>query len=355
MRAGVQIRQLTGIKVFALLGIFYWHVWPHADSPDVGARLVELFFVISGFLVGLRNHGAFEVSASGCWGYVWPKIRKLYPVYLVGLSLGVLSVALRGSFQFGADTILPIVWALGLQQAWIPAAAMVYNGASWFISAWAFCMLCAPLLQWLLDVAQDTLGAAQGLVVYFVVTLAVRVFLEMCHLCSPGVYAYSLHSNPFVRLLEFSLAYAVGVWFRDRAGRGLSFGVSSLIEVGVVVVAASCVIGLDTVWPRWAFVLVWVAFVPILARGGGLLSWLLSRRPIVMCGKIEMEFFLLHNAIIGVVTALFFIFDLGGYKRAALISFLATIALALICRWLFRSSNPGVSFRRKFGSESSGR
>lgn len=137
-------------------------------------------------------------------------------------------------------------------------------------------------------------------------------------------------------------------------GRVRSFGVSSLVEVGVVVVVASCVIGLDAAWPRWAFVLVWVAFVPILARGGGLLSWLLSRRLIIACGKIEMEFFLLHNATIGVVTALFFIFDLGGYKKAALISFLATIALALFCRWLFHSPNPGISFRRKFDFESSG-
>lgn len=176
VRGEVQIRQLTGIKVLALLGIFYWHAWPHVDSPDMGARLVELFFVISGFLVGLRNHGTFEVSASGCWGYVWPKIRKLYPVYLIGLALGVLGAALRGSFQFGADAVLPIVWALGLQQAWIPAAAMVYNGASWFISAWAFCMLCAPLLQWLLSEAQDTLGAVQGLAAFF-----------CCHACRSGV------------------------------------------------------------------------------------------------------------------------------------------------------------------------
>lgn len=262
------IPQLTGLKVLALLGIFYWHAMPQAGLPDLGARLVELFFVVSGFLVGFRNHGTFDESVSGCWDYVWPKVKALYPVYLLGLVLGVFQHILRGGWCIGAETIPPIVWALGLQQAWVPSIAMMYNGASWFISAWVFCMLCAPVLQWLLERLQGFLGEARGFVASLVLLLLVRIFLEMCRSLTPGVYPYSLHVTPIIRFLKFGVAYSVGVGFRERGGnvkRSLALGAA--LEITAVGAAVACVVLFDKSWPRWAFVLVWVAVIPILAGG----------------------------------------------------------------------------------------
>lgn len=333
-----RISQLTGLKVLALLGIFYWHSMPHVGLPDLGARLVELFFVISGFLVGLRHHGTFEASLSGGWRYVAPKVRLLYPVYLIGIGLGVLKVVLNGGWCFSADTILPIVWALTLQQAWIPSIATKYNGASWFISAWAFCMLCAPALQLLLDKARGVFGSARGSAALFASLFFVRVFLEICQIASPGIYLYSVHVTPFVRLLEFGLAYVSGVWFREHKDKLRLAGADFALEIVASVVVIACVVFFDGVLPRWAFVLIWVVFVSIFAGGGGPFSRLLSWRPLVICGKIEMEFFLLHNAIIGIVSVLFTTLALGGYKKIALASFLVTAALSLLCYRLFRGS-----------------
>lgn len=331
------IPQLTGLKITALLGIFYWHSMPQTGLPDLGARLVELFFVVSGFLVGFRNHGTFDESISGCWKYLWPKVKALYPVYLLGLALGVLQHIMRGGWQIGADTVFPIVWALGLQQAWIPSIAMVYNGASWFISAWAFCMLCAPMLQWLLEQVRGALRETRGLIALFALMLVVRAFLETCQVLSPGVYPYSLHVTPFIRLLEFGAAYLIGVSFRGcRDGANRSFFFQTVMEAVAIAGAFACVVLFDEVWPRWAFVLLWIIVVPILAGGGGLISCLLSWRPLVSCGRIEMEFFLLHNATIGITAVLFSTFSLGGYKKVALASLLVTLVLSIVCHRLFR-------------------
>ena len=260
--------QLTGLKVAALFGIFYWHSMPQAGLPDLGARLVELFFVVSGFLVGIRHHGTFDVSISGCWGYLWPKVRLLYPVYLLGLALGVLQHVLNGGWYVEADTILPIVWALGLQQAWIPAIAMVYNGASWFISAWAFCMFCAPFLQWLLEKMQDVIGEVQGFFAFFFLMLSLRIYLEMCQVLTPGVYPYSLHVTPFIRFLEFGVAYATGVAFREcYSSARKSFVRGAAFELLMVAAVLVCVTLFNEIWPRWAFVLMWIIAVPILAGG----------------------------------------------------------------------------------------
>lgn len=354
-RQNAYFPQLTGLKVVALLGIFCWHSMPHSGLPDFGARLVELFFVTSGFLVGFRRHGAFDMTISGCWNYVWPKVRSLYPVYLLGLALGLFQVCWRGAWSVGVDAILPAIWALGLQQAWIPSISMMYNGASWFISAWVFCMLCAPVLQWTLLKMRNSLGTVRGLAVFLVIMLSARVFLETCQMLAPGAYPYSLHVTPAVRLLEFALAYGTGVMFCEyRCTKGCSPVFGTVLEVLAIALVFACIY-LGRGWPRWAYVLMWVMVILILSGGGGLVSRLLSWKPIVACEKIEMEFFLLHNAIIGIISAWFVSFGLGGYKKTALISLLATIILSIVCHRLFHGAGRGHRLDVNVGTPPQGR
>lgn len=52
-----------------------------------------------------------------------------------------------------------------------------------------------------------------------------------------------------------------------------------------------------------------------------------------------MEFFLLHNAVIGIVSVFFSAFALGGYKKVALAALLVTTALSLLCHRLFRGDS----------------
>ena len=47
-----QIKSLNGLKVISVILIFLWHVYISNPLPDFGARACELFFTISGFLVG---------------------------------------------------------------------------------------------------------------------------------------------------------------------------------------------------------------------------------------------------------------------------------------------------------------
>lgn len=46
-----RIHSLSGLKVIAILLIFWWHSWLNNPPCDLGARCCEFFFVASGFLV----------------------------------------------------------------------------------------------------------------------------------------------------------------------------------------------------------------------------------------------------------------------------------------------------------------
>ena len=184
-------------------------------------------------------------------------------------------------------------------------------------------------------------GGVHGLTIYLFLVFIARVFLEVCHASAPGAYSYSLHVTPVVRLLEFALAYGIGVMFYERGGtKDIPIVLGTALEIFLVVVVFAC-ISFGEGWPRWAFVSMWLMVVLILSMKPGLISRLLSWSPIVACGKIEMEFFLLHNAIIGIVAACFVAYGLGGYKKIALVSFLVTLVLSIACNRLFGAAGKG--------------
>ena len=75
------IHSLTGIKVLAMLALFWWHA-PFTYHPpvDLGARMCEVFFVISGFLFAY-NHWDNKIPETheAAWSYVKKKFIKIWP------------------------------------------------------------------------------------------------------------------------------------------------------------------------------------------------------------------------------------------------------------------------------------
>lgn len=78
-----RIRALDGVKFFSIILIFWWHCSLPSPQVDLGARACEMFFLCSGFLVGLKN--AYDSKWVGTWkescNYVFHKVIKFYVLY----------------------------------------------------------------------------------------------------------------------------------------------------------------------------------------------------------------------------------------------------------------------------------
>ena len=51
-----RINSFTGIKAISLLVIYCWHAPLPRPSVDIGTRLCEILFLISGFLAGYNSY-----------------------------------------------------------------------------------------------------------------------------------------------------------------------------------------------------------------------------------------------------------------------------------------------------------
>ena len=152
---GQHLKQLTALRYFAALWVVFYDYWPHltGSAPPViasGHLGVELFFVLSGFILAHVYLEAFGSGTGRYLDFLWARLARIYPVHLailIGLILLVVGGRL-GGLDIGRQ--LAVVSSLPAQilllQAWGLSPHGGWNHPSWSISAEWFAYLTFPAL-----------------------------------------------------------------------------------------------------------------------------------------------------------------------------------------------------------------
>jgi peptidoglycan/LPS O-acetylase OafA/YrhL len=140
-----EIGALTGLRGIAALCVLGFHVvgWsPAATGFSRGYLAVDLFFVLSGFVLAhvYGEHFSRGITVAGYLSFLWARIARIYPVHLAMLVL-----------------LLPLIGArpgLSLHELWYNLALLQgpwldflsWNYASWSISAEWHAYLIFPII-----------------------------------------------------------------------------------------------------------------------------------------------------------------------------------------------------------------
>lgn len=155
--AGEQLKPLTSLRFFAAVWVVLYHYWPHLglDRPAFVAKGylgVELFFVLSGFIL---SHVYLEAAGERRFGYgkfLWARIARVYPLHiatLVGVgALGAAALALGRHVDPNSVSLAALPSNLTMTQAWGLSPVAGWNHPSWSISAEWFAYLSFPAFAW---------------------------------------------------------------------------------------------------------------------------------------------------------------------------------------------------------------
>ena len=151
------LKPLTTLRFAAALWVVLYDYWPNLAGEDhplpgvlaKGYLGVELFFVLSGFILA---HVYLESAGRGRFGYggfLWNRLARVYPLHLAtllavaGMGIGALlmGVTLQHSVLDWASLPANVL----LVHAWGLAPAAAFNHPSWSISAEWFAYLAFPL------------------------------------------------------------------------------------------------------------------------------------------------------------------------------------------------------------------
>ncbi|MFA7261915.1 MAG: acyltransferase [Caulobacter sp.] len=154
MQDAANIRPLTSLRFFAALWVVLFHYWPKLDVAFTPAMVakgylgVELFFVLSGFILCHVYLSAFGEGRFKYGSFLWNRLARVYPLHLATLA-GMIGLGVAAGLAGVAIDSEILRWDalpanLLMVQAWGLAPAAAFNHPSWSISAEWFAYLSFP-------------------------------------------------------------------------------------------------------------------------------------------------------------------------------------------------------------------
>ena len=319
MRTG-EIKALSGLRIVAALWVVLFHFRPllqMASPPlydslkpilDCGAQGVDLFFILSGFVLTwnyLERMGD-KWSTKATMHFLWLRLARVWPLYLVTMHLAALWIIftlLYGDFpspEAASLTAMNYLRQLVMVQLWVQPFFdfSSWDGPAWSISAeWLAYLLFGLLVLVVFRIARAT--SVRGLLLLaFAATLPPLMLL----VGSGGQFYTPWSWLPRI-VLQFTagaLACAAVRKMRptDRARSGA--GVASVVLLAAIVGALYWFDGHPVPNIRDDFGLVDVLFLPLvvtLSIGSGTLPAVLSTRLMVYGGQVSFGLYMVHELV----------------------------------------------------------
>jgi peptidoglycan/LPS O-acetylase OafA/YrhL len=155
----LHFRTLEIWRLSAALAVMMWHFLRYAPPGHEAASaalfrllpLMEMFFMISGFLIMLRYADTLMTEPGSFRRFIVRRLARLYPLYLVTLIFFcIVGLALHlGYVQ--SDQPERYAWSalpanILLIQAWGVTDVLTFNYVGWTLSAEWFCYLTLPVI-----------------------------------------------------------------------------------------------------------------------------------------------------------------------------------------------------------------
>ncbi len=288
------LRPLTALRFAAALWVAVYTFWPNlAGAPQTavvakGYLGVELFFVLSGFILSHVYLQAAGEKRFSYRGFLWARIARVYPLHLatlIGVG-GLAAAALIAGMSVDANVLS---WSslpanLLMLHAWGLAPVAGWNHPSWSISAEWFAYLCFPLFAFVFWRLRDKPVAA---------VVGTAAFLTVLYFVFEQTAGFPLTEATIrwgaLRIVPcFALGCALYLVYR-KAGPQLSAPAAGAgAAIAFVLMMGSAALGL---WDGITVLCAGALILALAALPNARAGWLASR-PAVYLGEISYSVYM---------------------------------------------------------------
>ncbi|WP_417538413.1 acyltransferase family protein [Marinobacter sp.] len=291
--------QLDGLRALAVVAVIIFH--SRTEWLSGGFVGVDVFFVLSGFLITQMVVGSLEAGKFSYVNFIAGRVRRLFPAYLVMVGACLLVapiILLPAEFERLAETALASL--IFLSNAFFYSNLGYFDAAAeqqillhtWSLAVeWQF-YLVFPAVLWL--AFRFTGRVLATLLILGVASLVLNLML------TPQDAKFTFFMFP-PRAWELIAGGLLGLAYMKGAFQGkenLALTLVGLVLLGVSFVAFDK----STLFPGFAALLPVLATVllvyNITQAEAGLLTSLLSWRPFLLIGKMSYSLYLWHWPIL---------------------------------------------------------
>jgi peptidoglycan/LPS O-acetylase OafA/YrhL len=293
---GAYRRDIDGLRAIAVLAVVIFHAG-FGGLPG-GFLGVDVFFVISGYLIGGQIFREAAVGDFRFSHFYARRVRRILPALYVLLAV---------MFVIGALILTPLeLKELGKEAfaATFGASNILFNTAGGYFDPAADHL---PLLMsWSLGV-EEQFYIAFPILVLLCLKFRPRLFLPVLVVASLVSFAGSIlltHLDPKAafyllptRAWELGLGAVLALWERKAPAKALSRGLGDGLAAGAVIllIAAMTLYRPAYAFPGWYALAPTVAATALIATSGSRINRaVLSWSPLVFIGKVSYSWYLWH-------------------------------------------------------------
>lgn len=293
MPDGADIKPLTSLRFVAAVWVVLYAYWPDLAAPSTPALIqkgylgVELFFVLSGFIL---CHVYLPSLAQGQFSYrdfLWNRLARVYPLHVATLAgIGLLAVtALVAGLAVDPNILswraLPA--NLLMVHAWGLAPVSGWNHPSWSISAEWFAYVAFPLFAW----ASLRLRTRPRLALAGAFFLLIGLYLAFAAIAGFPLTEATIAWGALQIVPCFALGCATWlVWRRSAADRRKA-------AIGASFFGALVLVGGQFGAPDWAIVACFAGLILSLARLAASGDGFGSHPALVYLGRISYAVYMI--------------------------------------------------------------
>jgi peptidoglycan/LPS O-acetylase OafA/YrhL len=316
-----EIRALSGLRIVAAVWVVLFHFRPllaeaspgfsNALAPvlNAGAQGVDLFFILSGFVLtwNYLDRMGRSWSTRDTLRFLWLRLARVWPVYLVTMHLAAAFVIF--TLYVGRFPLPPPVIESMNAMSWLKQILLVqlwfqpyfdgssWNGPAWSISAeWLAYLLFGGLILIIFRIAAAT--RARGLIWLALAAALAPTLLLLTH----GVFytPWSWLPRIIMQFTAGALACAAVRKLVLTDGARRSAGIAALL-LGAAIVGGLYLLDAyppgDMLDAGGLIDVFFLPFVVTLAIGAGTLPALLSTRIMVYLGHISFGVYMVHEIV----------------------------------------------------------
>lgn len=307
------LEPLTSFRFIAALCVFAEHLHIYASvlgKYQLGYVGVSFFFVLSGFILTYAYYSKLREGQMRPIANFWvSRIAKLYPIHILTfiISLPLALQLYQSQLHLHKMTIISLsIVNLFLLQSYIPTNLVnfSFNGVSWSISDEMFFYMLFPILIVALAKLRKHITLAYLFLGWGVVwsCLVIAFFNKTAQLDQ-----WSYYISPPLRLLDFTFGVLFGSLFLQLSQSpsailsALKDGHYFIAEVSVVLILVAAIFVSPSLPQTLRFSVFllpfWGALIFVFAWKRGLVSKLLSAKPLVFLGNASFSFYMIHQLV----------------------------------------------------------
>ena len=326
------LRTLHSLRFVFVMLIVLSHLIGHGF--DFGGECgVAFFFILSGFVLSLAYGNSISENRFSTRALVGKQLLKFYPFHLITMAV-VLTLDARLGLYPEWEKILPSIFLI---QSWVPSEQVYFfaNGPAWFLADIVFLYLIFRCLFAVLN----KLTVRQAIIASAVVVI---VYLLLGGLIPEERVNYLLYVFPPTRVIDFAIGILLYRAYQSRHTERIRTWLSecspakaTALELTIVVLIVLTALVYPHTEPHircasifWVVVPVTVFFFATIDKSGGLVTRLLTSKPMMSLGSISFEIYMIHAIVKRIVQSIAMNVGIESDLCMAVVIILTTIALA---------------------------